>query len=255
MWRNYQRDAAERGVKLRFEDYDTPLIPDDDNYAAAPIFRKLFADPNNLKPLLDQLELPNRISAKANDLAPDPFGLREWQTTFVAKKWIASAGPEPAVDVLKVLQKMETPLSEIRLASTRSKCRWPIKWSEGAGAWAPMYGIITKAGAAFALRSRCFLALDRPDEALAELRYIIRASESIEVIPMVISGLVRDRLWNQILDVVEEGIQTGKWKTSHLNELSRRIQKENHLANWVFSLNGERCLITYVMDRLATAPP
>lgn len=257
IWRSYQKEAAAKGVKLRFEDYRTPPVPGDENYAAVPLFQRLFdKDSNNLKKLTGQLELPNRVTGKSLPRsATKPLDLTEWQATFLHKKWILTAGSNPASDVLAALERLEGPLSEIRIASARPKASWPVDWSEGPEARMPIYGVLHNASMAFGLRARALLALDRSDEALVELRHIVRASESIEELPMLISGLVREKLWNQILDVAMEGAIAGKWKPSHFDELSRWCRIENHLEKWKFSLSSERALITSYMDRLATAPP
>jgi hypothetical protein len=39
-WMAYQREAAAKGIKLQYADFETPDIPDEENYAAVPIFRK-----------------------------------------------------------------------------------------------------------------------------------------------------------------------------------------------------------------------
>src|SRR5262245_28482956 len=48
-WNNYEKKALANGVKLRIEDYETPAVADEENYAAAPIFQKVFEAPDSAK--------------------------------------------------------------------------------------------------------------------------------------------------------------------------------------------------------------
>jgi hypothetical protein len=141
-WRNYQAKAVERGVKLRIEDYEPPAVPDEENYAAAPIFQKLFATPNGGKETEMLFRLPDPPRGRLNDPEPGALDLTGWQKVFVRARWIPSAGDNPASDVLLALERVESPLSDVRLASARPKSRWPVKWSSGPGAQFSHYGTL-----------------------------------------------------------------------------------------------------------------
>lgn len=100
MWRSYQKEAAAKGVKLRFEDYDIPPIPDEENYAAAPIFKKLLDDPDSIKPFENEISLPNISNYKVDQGNSAQPLLANWQNAFVKKRWVPFEGPEPAADIL-----------------------------------------------------------------------------------------------------------------------------------------------------------
>jgi hypothetical protein len=253
-WKAYQREAAAKGIKLRLADYETPAIPDAENYAAVPIFMNLFT-PGVAEKTSKLLELPNLVPRNAGAKRPTQLDVTEFQQAFVQAGWISSPGKDPASDVLAALERLEEPLAQIRLASARPKTRWPINWSEGPDAQAPILGTLQGAGRCFALRAKVLLALDRPDEALSEIQHIIRAAESLNEQPPIVFSLVRIALWNLALETAEHGIRGNKWSASNLVKLSELFGRANHLASWKVSLSGERCYANYSLDRVINAAP
>jgi hypothetical protein len=263
-WRTYQREATAKGIKLRLADFETPEIPDEENYAAVPISRNLFT-PGVAALTSKRFDLPplprpdarakTKTKAKATAQESTPLDFAEWQQAFVMAGWISSPGKDPASDVLAALERIEGPLAEIRPASARPKTHWPIKWSEGPDVHAPILGTLQGAAWCFALRAKVLLALDRPDEALGEIRHAIRAAESLKDQPSNIFALVRIGIWEFVLDAAEQGIRANKWPASHLVKLSELFGATNHLADWEVELNGERCSVNYYLDRTVAATP
>jgi hypothetical protein len=251
-WKKYQKKAAERGVKLRLEDYEPPAVADDENYAAAPIFQKLFATPNGPKETVKLFKLPDPPRS-TNAPEPKALDLTEWQKAFVRAGWIPSAGTNPASDVLTALERVEGPLSEVRLASARPKSRWPVKWSDGPAARFHHYGTLQAASLCFAIRARALLALDRADEALSELGHIVRIDRSISNEPTLLPPLVRAALWLQILNACEQGIAANKLKSAQLQNISKEAKAVNFLAVWKFALNSERGIGNHAFNQLAAS--
>jgi hypothetical protein len=263
-WTAYQQEAAAKRIRLRYTDFETPDIPDEENYAAVPIFRNLF-EPGVAAVTNKQFDLPtlSRLNAKGKGKAlttatapePKPLDFAEWQQAFIKAGWISPPGKVPASDVLAALERIEGPLAEIRLASARPKTHWPIKWSEDPLARTPIHETLQGAARCFALRAKALLALDRPDEALNEIRHAIRAAESLRDQPSIIFASVRNTLWEIALDAAEQGIRANKWPDYHLVELSKLFNDTNHLADWKVSLSGERCFANYYLDRTIAAAP
>lgn len=255
MWHSYQKEAAAKGVKLRFEDYETPPIPDEENYAAAPIFKRLLDNPDRIKPFEEEISLPDVSRYKVKESDSAQALLANWQNAFVKKRWIPFEGPEPAADILDALERLEGLLSEIRAASARPKARWPLKSAPNSVPSMPLCGVLHKISTILSLRARALLALNRPDEALAELRHIVRTCESLEQCPGLIPGLVRTALCNLVLGVVEQGMQANQWQARHLAEVSSHIRKLNRFADIRFFLDSERTFANWCFDYLATANP
>jgi hypothetical protein len=249
-WRNYQRQAKARGVKLQLIDYELAPIPDGENYAAAPVFQKLLAADDPVAEAEMVLGLPT-FPRGGTELKP--LDLTNRQKGFVNAGWIPAAGADPATDVLTAMERIEPVLAEIRLASSRPKTRWPVDWSKGAAARTPYYGILQNVTLAFSLRARALLALDRPEEALSEIKHMIRADQSLANNPTMISGLVRIAIWQLVLAVCRDGIAANKWRDTDLQALAREAESVNFLAEWKFVLESERGFGNQHFDKVITA--
>jgi len=249
-WKVYEKKALANGVKLRIEDYETPAIADEENYATAPIFRKLLASAKERKEFEQQFALPAPSRNKLTYADAKPLDLTSWQQTFAEAGLIAHAGIDPAADILRALERMEGPLSEVRLASVRPKCHWPQSWGEGMTINLPYYGGLMSVGKALALRARALLASDRPEEALSELRHLIRLEQTLSSEPTLIPGLVRLAIWAQFLDICEQGLAANKWKPDHEKAIAKIASEINPLAAWKFSLSSERAFGNRVLDKL-----
>jgi hypothetical protein len=253
VWNAYRKKAEAKGVKLSLADYETAPIPDEENYAAAPIFQELLAAGDVNAEIEKRLGLQPVRDGKRSDTGTKPLDLTIWQQGFINAGWISYTGSDAATDVLKGMERIESALSEVRRASSRPKCRWPVKWSDGAKVKIAHYGIPQASCAAFALRAKALLALNRPDEALSEIRHMIRADRSLADNPTMIAGLVRIALWNLILETCEQGIAADKWGDSELRALGEEAKAINMLSAWKFALESERGFGNDALNQLVTA--
>lgn len=249
-WKAYQREAAANGRKIRLADFEVPGIPDEENFAAVPIFRSLFDDALAVDRTHKLLKLPAWPPQKKKE--PKPDYLTGWQQAFVRAGWIPAASDNAASDVLMGLERMQPTLTEIRLACARPRTQWPIKWSDGAEAKAPILTALDRAGTALGLRARALLELGRSDEALDEIRNIARLAESLNDQPMLSFGAIRTRLWDVALERAEFGLKAHKWSASQVEALLK-LFSINHLATWKVSLTGDRGLMNDYLDKLMSA--
>lgn len=249
-WKAYQREAAVKGMEIQMADYETLAIPDEENFAAVPIFQSLFDDPFVSELTRQRFRLPRGPFRKGKE--PTLDYLTNSRQAFVKAGWIRSAGDNAAADVLTALERMEPVLVEARLACSRPKTRWPIKWSDP-NAKGPILDPLSNLGAIFALRANALLSLNRPDEALVEIRYIARVAESLNDQPNLLFGVVRNDLWDTALEAAEFGLISKKWSVSHAEVLSKTFMKANHLAEWKVSHNGDRCSMNLYLDELMAA--
>lgn len=251
MWRNYQAEAAAKGVKLRYEEYETPSIPDEENYAAAPIFQKALASPDGARDTETLFTLPSMGGVKVSGSKGQSLLLKQRQQSFLKRGWIEFTSPEPASDVLMGLVRLSEPLDEIRKASSRPRTRWPIQWTPETRF--PLNTRLQEVAVALMLRANALLCLDRTDEALDEVRHIMRIAESLQGLPSELSILIRAAICNMALLAAEEGIRTNRWRESQLIELADEFQKVNLLADWKQALSSGRCFMNYYFERVAAA--
>jgi hypothetical protein len=247
-WKAYRREAVAKGVKLSLADYDTPAIPDEENFAAVPFFRNLFTSADAVAQTEKRLTLPQVDWAKKKKAAPSD--LERWQTAFVKAGWITSSTSDPALDVLAAMERKEKVLSQVRLACTRPKTRWPLDWDQMLTGDPPMIKTLYKAESMFSLRAKAFLALGRTDEAQKEILNIIRMANSLNGLPTRWPGYCRQRLLESALALATEGVRGNQWSAAQRKVLSEAMNAGNELEYSKASMDGERCIINSYFEKL-----
>jgi hypothetical protein len=196
-WEKYKAEARARGDKLYLSEYEheRPAIPDEENYAAAPIFRLVgerrirAGDAQNSSDTAPADANPREPAAWVGSPSGESDPLLLYQEAFVREKWIATKSDSPAVDILTALKRCEPALASIREASVRPKSQWPLAVDELETNRLYCGVPLLQASTDFLLRARALLALQRPDDALNEMRYALRAARSLDDEPGI-RGLV-----------------------------------------------------------------
>jgi hypothetical protein len=251
-WKKYQTEAEARGVKLRMDQFiDSSVVADEENYAAAPIWREILAakatDPGSYSPF--RIPQPTVKDSPAPS-AEAPLDVTNWCNALARDGWISQPTDSPAADVLRALDRVEPQLSKVRQASYRPKSKWPGDWNDPFKLPIEHYVLLHGVTRVFTLRAKALLALDRPDEALSELQHAIRAARSLQGEPTMIAGLERMAIWSAIFDCVERGIVAKKWSDGHLVKLLSETKDINPLADWVYAMDSERGYGNKMSDQL-----
>jgi hypothetical protein len=92
------------------------------------------------------------------------------------------------------------------------------------------------------LRAVAELQNGQSDKALADVKLMLHLIDSVRTEPFLISHLVRIAMLNITLQPVWEGLEDHKWSDSQLAELNQELAKLDFLADYEFSMRGERVL-------------
>jgi len=79
-------------------------------------------------------------------------------------------------------------------------------------------------------------------EALADVKLILRMSNSMHAEPILISQLVRIAMLQAALQPVYEGLAAHRWSDAQLAELDPVLAKEDFVADYQFAMRGEMAL-------------
>ncbi len=264
-WEDYRREAAARGVTFDILQFNAP-IPDDQNFARAPIFDDLTnlvwnsqelqwmpADANN--------DYERKLSIYKRDGTSPTNGsgdfkrsslsdMKPWQDYFRtpatngAHEFPVSPQPQlAAADVLLALSKFDQPIADLRVASLRPYTRfgdYDFYQPESRPSYLLSYLAFTKRYSQLVhLRALAELEAGQTTNALEDIQLFSRLNDKLREEPLLISQLVSLALMNLVLQPVYDGLARHQWSDAQLAELERMLATKDFLADYQTAMRGE----------------
>ncbi|HEX7469520.1 MAG TPA: hypothetical protein VF437_02120, partial [Verrucomicrobiae bacterium] len=156
---------------------------------------------------------------------------------------IASEPQTPAKDVLSALSKFDSAVEELRQAGQRPYANVPLNYEEGfntGGTLLPYLATLKRCTQLLQLRAAAELADGQSAKALADMKLLLRLNDSIRNSPFLISHLVRLAILNIAVQPIWEGLAEHHWSDEQLVALDSELAKMDFLADYDFSMRGER---------------
>ena len=253
-WERYSEEARARGVKMSLQELLPAPIPDEENFAAVPLFADLFSEDEAVRKKVSEaldLNFPQREKEARHTAfgAATLCGLAEWQASFLKTGDLPAASADPAADVLRAIEHRFGPaLAELAEAERRPYAVFPVKWELGIAALLPHLQQIQKAAKVHALRLSAHLAQRNGTAAYAEFRGLLRLYRAVEKEPTLISGLVRISILQLAVSGVWEGVVTGAWDAASLEKIQSDLAAFDLLENCQFAFACERAWMNDALD-------
>lgn len=278
-WDKFKQEWEAKGEKFNFDDFVPPPVPDDQNFAKAPVFdatdklanRKWRDEHRNQHPeqggggwdvnLVDPLDI---------NLGPEPWPtngvgdwrraegrrLEPWQAYYrdLALKtntYPVSAQPQtPAQDVLLALSRFDPVIQQLRQAGQRPASRFPLDYDDEdpAEILLPHLAALKRCSQILQLRAIAELQNGQADQALADVKLNLRLIDSMRTEPFIITHLVRIAMLQITLQPVWEGLKDHRWSDAQLAELDSEFGNFNFPADYKFSIRGERVMHIKILD-------
>ena len=220
---------------MRIEDFVPPPVPDDENVAAAPIFRELFVSEKDSR--LGKLALPwkssLRLVAGENCLVKIA---KEIDPAFSGDE--APAGRA----VLESLASSDPVLAELREALRRPEVSWPLDYSKGFEMLLPHIGPMMKASRMLQARALAELAVSVPEKAFEDANTLLALAGVSSTPPLLIGELVRISILSMALEVIDDGLCRGAWSDGNLAAFSDSLAKKNLAGQMADALRMERAV-------------
>jgi len=196
-------------------------------------------------------------TARATDLAPWQSYYRDLQSsTPAAGIPIAPQPQSPAADVLLALSKFDPVIEQLRQDSALSDSRFPVIYGieNPAEILLPHLAVVKRYAQLLQLRAVAELQNGQSDKALADVKLMLRLTESVRTEPFLITHLVRIAALNIALQPVWEGLAQHQWSNAQLTELDTELAKLDFLADYKFSMRGELAFQSGIVDYLKRHP-
>jgi len=268
-WEKFKREWEAKGEKSDFKDFVPAPVPDDRNFAMAPIWMESIKATLGTKrarqwkyPDDGRTNFTDRLALNVwrnNDNGNQPTNgnwargtvteLEPWQTyyrsvtdveNFPLRKAaatnefpIAPQPQSPAQDVLLALSKYDPAIEELRQASQLPYSRFPIGYDneDVTAILLPHLGALKKCSQVLQLRTIAYLQNNESQKALADVQLSLRLTDSVRTEPFFISHLVRIAILQITLQPIYEGLEERKWSGAQLADLDSDLAKLDLIAD------------------------
>ena len=257
-WNRYVRATEALGESLDFLSYVPKPVPDEQNFAMAPIVQSLLLGEHPL--------FTNDFFARADahvfhknyqgDGRRHYEDLVAWQMAgialqagelnagqnFESTKTDLAARQAAAPAVLEGMKPDKAAIIDLQLASGRPYSRYPINYDlEDPAQISIRHLARTKAICLrLNLRASAELAADQTEQALSDVKLGLYLADSIKTEPLLISYLVRVADFQIAIRAIWEGLAEHRWTGLQLQELQKRLQEYDFPADLVRPLKMER---------------
>jgi hypothetical protein len=263
----FERQWEAKGEHFDFASFIPKPVPDAQNFALTPIVASSYEemlDKNGHEIVPRRTNIVNRLGMELygnNSLLHYPTNGGNWEMgtktdlkalqlyyrALAAKTNefpVALQAQSPAADVLLALSKYDEPVEELRQAAALPYSRFPLSYDKERlfEILIPHLAALRKCSQVLQLRSVAELQNGQSDKALADVKLMLRLIDSIHIEPILISHLVRIAILNLTLQPVWEGLADHKWSDTQLAELNQELAKLDFLADYEFSMRGERAM-------------
>jgi hypothetical protein len=262
-WNKYKQECEAKGENFDWQSVIPPPVPDDQNFALTPIVftsygQILTRDGKVISEGKRDTNFVNRLGMEIADNYEDSPKDGNWQTAKISnlKAWrnyyralaattnefpVAPQPQSPAQDVLLTLSKYDSAIEELRQASQLPYSRFPLNYDaeNPAMIFLPHLHVLKQCSLALQLRAIAELQNGNSEEALSDVKLMLRLADSIRTEPFLISHLVRISILQITIQPVYEGLVEHKWSDAQLAELDSELAKLDFLADYRLSMRGE----------------
>ena len=263
-WSQFKRNWERQGGELSLAGVIPPAVPEDQNFALAPVvytsYGQILTREGKLIPVEKRdAHLENRMrmditlnypgpTNRAGDWARGTFTpLDVWQSYYRGLAGRTDAFPvsaraqSPAADVLLALSQYNGVVEELRAANRLPYSRFPVNYDCESpwGIYLPHLAALKSCAQVLRLRSVAELQNGQPDQTLQDLQLGLQLTEKIRTEPLLISHLVRAAMVQLMLQPIWEGLANHQWSDAQLAALEAELAKLDFASDWRLSMRGE----------------
>ena len=283
-WEAYRKEAEARGVKLDIASFIPPLIPDESNVAAIPMFAALF-DYERIPPGPGEWtrygyryetvnwdsgirwrdsNTVNRVKMIGEAFHAMSLGDTAWpwavrvnladieqKVLKLTKEFPAlRKQPSPAQTLLAATAKFDGVVAELEEGFKRKSARFPIRYDEAGDDGFEHLGVLRNFARLASLKSSAYLAEGRYPEAFTQVLFGLRCGEVSGVDPLLASAYSKFVIDCQSISGVYEGIINHQWSPDQLREFETILARAAPLVEMDKTFQCARALRNDLIDHL-----
>jgi hypothetical protein len=262
-WHQFKHRWEAKGVNFSRQSVVPPPVPDDQNFALTPVVASSYEamldksgheinphNPNVVNRLQISVGDEDKMNAwpqTGNWAKGTETDLLAWQNYYRRLPAQKNGFPvplepqRPAQDVLLALSKYDATIKELREAARLPDSRFPLEYDKDNPAMImlPHLAGLKRCSQVLQLRAIAEVQSGQSNQALADVKLMLRLADSVRTEPILISHLVRIAILNIALQPVYEGLAQHKWSDAQLAELDAELAKLDFVADYRLSMCGE----------------
>lgn len=261
-WQNFSHEWEQRGEKFELAALAPPPVPDEQNFALAPV---MVNNPELSLTLVRTNLYLNTNTVIGSWVIAKPTNLKPWQdyyrTMVVTNIEVSSQGKtqvdvvplaagefpmaaqsqSPAKDVVLALSRYDVLVEQLRQAGRRPASRFLVNYltKDRNGRPERHLGVLASTAEVLQLRAIAELQSGRTEQALADIQLMFRLAESLRTEPLSYPLGVRCLIVERAIQAIWEGLALHCWSDAQLTSLIQDLRKVDLLPSFAACLRGD----------------
>lgn len=257
-WIRWKTESAAHGEPIFFEELIPPILPDHQNFFAAPPFDSLTSPNAGSAPNLLTLALdPGRGILIADLLSASSDGSGRATLDSIATRLMAAGVTNPRTDyllpgdrILAGLKELGIDVSPLKDVADRPGSRFPIDYTNLENPALPHLPPLEALTDWLAIQAIARISTGNSEAAMVDLLLIARLADSVAAEPFLESQNARRKLLDVFCACVATGLERGTWNSDDLAAFREVLERARPLADFALVLRGERARLNSSIDRL-----
>jgi hypothetical protein len=253
-WTDYQARAKAAGVWIDFANFTQAPVPDDQNFAAAPILKTLSLTGNgaDAAPARDFLKrfdalipadhVPNGLGDYAHWETAEPVDLKFWRDHW------------KSADLLAPLQQFDPELSAFADAARRPAAVFPLEGEPATIDLGPLLDNLTHLACLLELRAIAELDQNLPGPAADDATTLLRAAQHYASAPGMTYQMFAVDLQAAALPILWQGLASRRWNDTQLAALDHELATLDLLAATHRAWQFEAAFSTAAFEQVLGGP-
>ena len=236
---------------LWIEDIIPPAVDEEKNFANIPLFKAVFqGELNQWKDEDASKTWTVLLDRKPWHWYMPPNYYHVQHTSFGS---IADEATGERVQLSKekgaqlICEKLEPCLAglmDIRQAlNEHPLCRYPIQYMDGFDALLPHLGTLKSITDTATQRACANQILGQPDKAAEDLLLAMDLGNTVSGEPSIVSALVKAAIYNNVLNVIWEGMVSDSWTQENLEQFQEKLKKVDFWNDMRLALMADRAVM------------
>ncbi len=228
-WKHYKQEREAKGDSFELKSIVPAPVPDEENFAALPMFKELFQK-SSTNPQLSIIKMPIGERLPGNWHIGKVEDLAEWRKIFENDNLIDALAQYSAI------------LDEVTKASRRPHCVFPIRYEDNFNALLPHLQPLRNLTRVYRLRALAELEAGQNEAAAEDVLTSLRIIQHLKNEPLLITFLVRAAMLDETIQPIWEGISAHRWNNLQLVRFQEELKKIDQFYGFSLALRGERIL-------------